>query len=285
VWVANADGSHAHTITRPIDALEQVAWLPNGDLVYDANFVLWRLRPNGHVRRIGTVADMSFVAEPSGRYVATTEPSCPSCLGTALVTDLRTRRSFSTSRDGDDVQVAFSPDGSQLVIERRTCTGERVESCGPTSLWVERVGTQQPRLLSKSFSGYCLGWSPDGRTLSYVREASRSGVGPLSLQTMPASGGRAAVLYRAVGDVQTAGLSCPSWSPDSGRLAAIDRKGGVVVIDAHSGRQQSRSDSLVYVTGLAWTRDSKSVLVAGSDCRSLWQIDAATGDAKRLRGC
>ena len=57
------------------------------------------------------------------------------------------------------------------------------------------------------------------------------------------------------------------------------------MIDAHSGRQQSRSDSLVYVTGLAWTRDSKSVLVAGSDCRSLWQIDAATGDAKRLRGC
>jgi Tol biopolymer transport system component len=89
------------------------------------------------------------------------------------------------SVEGCNNDHGYSPDGTLLAI-----------SCRPSSsVYVVAAGGGTPRLLTSLTPSYWHGWSPDGRTLTYV--GSRGG--EFDIYTMPVDGGPETRLTNAKG--------------------------------------------------------------------------------------
>ena len=178
---------------------------------------------------------------------------------------------------------ALSPDGEQVVVTR--AEGD-YESSGPesTSLWIIGVDGSDPRQLTDGPFDDDPAWSPDGRTIAFVRRAgSTEGGDELSL--VGASGGPPTVLLPAAGDVS---IGVPTWSHD-GRWLAFLRRGagatpgdeastGVWIVDGDGGEPRFAAEVPGAHT-LAWTPDGASLLVSelGGEDGTVSVLDVDTG--------
>lgn len=119
--------------------------------------------------------------------------------------------------------LALSPDGASVayVLAGATFDSSAKPKDGDAAagwkrdrqLWVVDVATGQARQLTRgddAASDPC--WSPDGRTLAFVRNAG----GKPALQLLPLSGGEAAKL--ATGELEP---SSPAFSPDGKSIAFL----------------------------------------------------------------
>jgi Tol biopolymer transport system component/DNA-binding winged helix-turn-helix (wHTH) protein len=119
-----------------------------------------------------------------------------------------------TSAPGVEVQPSFSPDGSHIAYLGQAPGFEVF------SVHVRQVGTESFRVLTAG-PDMTPQWSPDGRSIAFVRFLAREGVRPGVVNIIPAMGGP----ERAVpgGQVRTrAQFVLLSWLPDSERLVIAD---------------------------------------------------------------
>jgi dipeptidyl aminopeptidase/acylaminoacyl peptidase len=108
----------------------------------------------------------------------------------------------------------ISPDGSQVAFTRVTINEEKNEY--ETSLWVTAAsGSGEPRRLTSSTRDSSPRWSPDGKTIAFVRATEKDGKPqPSQIYVLQLDGGDA----RALTEIAR-GASAPVWSPDGSRIA------------------------------------------------------------------
>ena len=167
-------------------------------------------------------------------------------------------------------------------------------STAATGNGVPIVGALVGDTPSKPFGGpEEIAWSPDGKTLYFaMREAGRieSLSTNLDIFSAPADGSRPPVNLT---DANDATDNQPTVSPDGGKLAyfAMRRPGFeadrqvLTIRDLATGQLTALTGRWDRSVGsIAWTPDSRSLLVTAEDTQEnpLWRVDATTGKVTRL---
>jgi Tol biopolymer transport system component len=270
VWVANADGTSAHAVTQPIDAVSEVEWLSGDELAYWANYAIYRLRPGGKPRLVSSVLGTSFSVDRSANRLAVGSSVCPTCVGPVSVIPLRPGVVSAKIGPSDQQNSAptLSPDGRSVAFTRVQCSGGTCKRF--VGIWTAATsrGAAAKQLVPH---GVCPAWSPRGTQVFYAWDSG---------YVVPASGGEPRRLPGAA--------NCAEWSPDGRLLAAISAEGRLSVIDVRTGRRRTLP-AAGSVEGLAWSPGSNALLVAGHDpseeCSGLSTVDLATGKATQIRSC
>jgi dipeptidyl aminopeptidase/acylaminoacyl peptidase len=111
-----------------------------------------------------------------------------------------------------DAQI--SPDGSTIAFVK-VVVNERDNRYETAIYAVPAAGGQPPRRLTSGTRDTSPRWSPDGKTLAFVRNVEKKdGPSPPQLHLLPLSGGEA----RRITDLPR-GATGPVWSPDGQTLA------------------------------------------------------------------
>lgn len=113
-----------------------------------------------------------------------------------------------TSYAGIEGHPTFSPDAGQLAFH---WNGEKQDNF---DIYVKVVGSSAPplRLTNSPARDWAPQWSPDGKTIAFIRNPGHSG----AVYLIPALGGPERKLCDTKGDAL-------SWHPDSKRIALMDR--------------------------------------------------------------
>lgn len=116
-----------------------------------------------------------------------------------------------TSYKGQEVSPAFSPDGNQIVF---AWDGGNGDSVNGFDLYVKVIGSESLlRLTSKPSAWLVPAWSPDGRTIAFLRLSENDN----GIFSVPAIGGPERKL--ASTSFQYPPVATLNWSPDGRELA------------------------------------------------------------------
>jgi Tol biopolymer transport system component len=264
IWVADPDGTNAHTYGPGFAAngIGQISWTPIG-MIVDSNYTLFVIRPDGTRSRITTVADQTFSVGGARVAVDGGQGGLP-----ATVTNLHTRKTIRIGK----VVPTLSPDGARLAWTSFTA-----------GVWVANASGRDARKIAPRGGG-CLAWAPNGRSVAYLVPVGNR----LELQVTPTAGGPSRTVARGLTGCNL------SWSPDGTQIGLESER--LVFVNLANGRE-TRSPLRIgrIAGGFAWSHDSRTVYVtarpfadeaAGNNCTSLWQLDVRSLAAKPLvRGC
>ena len=164
----------------------------------------------------------------------------------------------------DELDPAWSPDGSTLVYTSARYAGTDCKACALTLRSALADGTRSTPITRHGAGIYDSGaaWSPDGTTIAFVRGTSDSAG---RLYTVHPDGSALAAL------ATSAHASAPAWSPDALTLAFASPTGdggGILAIAAAGGpvRTEVATPSGEMTADLhdpAWSPDGASLAFAG----------------------
>src|SRR5688500_6082738 len=111
-------------------------------------------------------------------------------------------------------EAQISPDAKQVAFTRVTINESKDDY--ETSLWlVPADGSAMPRALTAGTRDSSPRWSPDGKSIAFVRAIEKDGrPQPAQICVLPLDGGEA----RPITDLAR-GAGTPAWSPDGRRIA------------------------------------------------------------------
>jgi Tol biopolymer transport system component len=260
----------------PIDALGEIRWLRGGQILYWANFRVFRLSVTGRSSLVSTVTGFSFALDEAETRIASGSPGCSLCAAPIAVIPLHGGKPTSIGGKTEaDAQPTLSPDGSEVAFERTYCRPHGGDCHRPAGIWV--ASTRGGRARRIAAAGNCPAWSPDGRRLAYNAADG--------LRLISPSGGRAVLLMGAA--FACNGSFPTSWSPNARKVAVLSgTPQRLLVVDIATRKAHAVTNAAFgIVGGFAWSPDSRRLLIAGqptpSGCSSLWIADA-TGSAKHL---
>lgn len=158
---------------------------------------------------------------------------------------------------GDDLfeleipaQPAISPDGSAVVYV--LTTADREADQNRTALWLVPATGGAPRRLTHGTTDSSPAWSPDGRSIAFLRAAD----GPPQLWLLPLAGGEPEKLTTL-----PAGAGTPVWSPDGSRIAfsaAVDTLAGA---DEDDDARTKRASAPIVIQRLGHRADGAGLLL------------------------
>ena len=167
---------------------------------------------------------------------------------------------------------AHSSSGSALILFVR---GAYIWSCRPD-------GSGQRRLAKAGQGAVAVAWSPDHRSISFIRSQGGSNKGTLWRMNADGSGQRQ-LAYSGPSLTQDCGGL--AWSPDGNLIAGGNfsgMSGHVAVLDLRTMTSRNLFQLLTSVNGietLSWSPDQAQLLVVqeGGDSSWLMRIDASSG--------
>jgi Tol biopolymer transport system component len=283
IWLASSNGSNAHPVTQPIDALFQFAWLPSKQLLYDANFSLFRLPLKTLRPVLFEIGPESFTTNRTGTISASGSVSCSHCGGPIIVKsitgDLRTSIG---GRKVDNYLPTLSPDGRLVAFSRTFWSKAAGEYDQPAGIWVSSTAGGPLRQLTRS--GQDPSWSPDGRRLVYLDRRPNNLPYNNTLRLVSTNGRSNVLLLR--GNVLQYLSSPPMWSADSRSVALVSDTGQLLVVNVATHRAKAVTETAIgRVDGFAWSPNSNTLLVTAQSKTTgcaLWAIKAS-GSTKLLR--
>ncbi|MFI9503492.1 serine hydrolase [Nocardia sp. NPDC052566] len=155
---------------------------------------------------------------------------------------------------------ALAPDGSRVVYVLRTV--DPVRDTDIRALW-QVVPGSEPTQLTRGTADICPRWSPDGRTIAFLRAED----GPAQLWLLPAAGGEPERITEL-----PLGAGEPVWSPDGTRIAftaPVDTTGSS--LDPHA---PVHITSRTYkIDGTGWLRGFRS---------HIFVLDLADGSIRQV---
>jgi len=180
--------------------------------------------------------------------------------------------------------VRLAPDGRTLALT--------LEYAGARQICVMPVRGGWPRPVTSSTSAASdPRWSPDGRSLVFVRDGS--------VVVVDVDGRREVVVAE-----HPAGNASPRWSPDGRTIAFVSRRrgwSGAWLVDAPVARRgrppltprpaepRPVTPSGIDIEDLVWSPDSSRLALAGQRSPDLltaqvWTVDVTTGEERVLAG-
>ncbi len=167
----------------------------------------------------------------------------------------------------------ISPDGTRVAWTRVTIDAEEDEY--RTNLWIADVPAPgraaEPRPLTFGGRDSQLRWSPDGRSLAFVRRADAKA--KPQLHVLPLGGGEARALTNLEG-----GASSPAWSPDGTRLAFLSGHNPAVDV---KDRQKPKHEPARIVTKPEFRWNDEG-FVDAEHMDHVWVVDLAGGEPRAL---
>src|SRR5262245_48705585 len=154
--------------------------------------------------------------------------------------------------------MAWAPDGDRLVFERREPSGWVNDAGQPimrTVLFsVHANGTELVRLSPGSVDDRYPVWSPDGKSVAFVRSRIDAGYREQPfVYAMRADGSHSHPI------AVSASAGAPSFSPDGGRIVFVGREGKIRIV-----RSDGADGHLLLVTrmrgsGPVWSPDGRQI--------------------------
>ncbi|HEY5479601.1 MAG TPA: hypothetical protein VIJ84_08310 [Gaiellaceae bacterium] len=285
IWLASSNGSNAHPVTGRVDALFQLAWLPGNQLLYDANFSLFRL-PLKTLRPIlYEVGPDSFATNRAGTIsvwgaVNSCSLHCGGPISVRSITEGPTTSiGGSKARKVENNSPTLSPNGHLVAFSRAFWSKAAGEYVRPGGIWVSSTAGGPLKQLTRS--GRDPSWSPDGRRLVYVDRRLNNN----NLRLVSTNGRSNVLLLRS--NVFQDLSSPPAWSADSRSVAVIAINTGqllVVSVPTHQAKAVTGT-AIGRVDGFAWSPNSDTLLVTAQSKTTgcaLWAVKPS-GPAKLLR--
>jgi dipeptidyl aminopeptidase/acylaminoacyl peptidase len=179
----------------------------------------------------------------------------------------------------------LSPDGTQVAYVVMQMDKETYEY--RRAIWIAAVGGGAPRAFTSGHQDSQPRWSPDGKSLAFVRAPSGDtkptseedlshGVGKPQIFVIPVDGGEARQLT-----FMRHGAASPTWSPDSRTLLFVAATGEPDDSEADTAALQGKNLPRVRtITEMFYRLDGAGFIY---DLRShLFTISAAGGDPRQL---
>jgi Tol biopolymer transport system component len=169
-----------------------------------------------------------------------------------------------------------SPDGKTIVFAG--FYRDSKEAPGSSMIFTVPSEGGQARALTDPKEGNTSDpcWSPDGRSIAYVRQGSLGSAEDSDIWLVPSAGGASKRLTSRTDQVASAEIA---WSPDGKTIAYFGKDGTVRSIPADGGTSRvltKASRDLLYFLGLSWSPDGARL--AYTDFKKVLVIPAAGGE-------
>ncbi len=269
IWTANVDGSDAAPLIGGlINGPSQIVWPRPQEILYDTFGMISLARLDGTHKRVLHSTGTTFSTDAKGTRIA----SAPDFGGPIIV--LRAESGKRIRIRGAKFDPTLAPDGRRIAFNHGTVSEIRAGG-SQYGLFVARAnGTGMHRIAPH---GYCATWSPRGNEIAFMTLGA--------LRVVRPNGSHERLLVRHAGTCSVPPLM--AWSPDGRQIAYV--RGHLVVVDVASGHRKKLWALGKGVTGVAWSPDSKRLLVTArqgpTGCSSLWKIDASGKNRKLIRPC
>jgi Tol biopolymer transport system component len=263
IWlIPLADPTRAKKLTSVDGRFGDVAWTPDGRVVYTLGTDLWIMSSDGSDQRQLTFGPgISKEPHPTidGRYILFTSSRTGDYNIWRL--DLASGELRQLTSGGSQVHPLCTPDGKSYIYTSR---GQ-----DKTTIWKAPLAGGDPvKVVETNMEETLLAISPDGKSLSYHYREDSSGKEYTSVQ--PIDGGPAQTLFPAQGRYNL------QWSPDGRGLVYADTTD--IWIQPINGGPPKRLTNFLQQQAIffALSDDGKNLLVTRGD----WTSDIVLIDLK-----